>query len=169
LAQEPPPFHQPDSIRPGGSLQQPKKAEFKLFDFVRTIIATMLIIIIVLGLVSAFSHRQRVYSFSPAPVVDPEHAYPTNYLSAGGTYHPNFWQTEEEISGTISNKASHTNYKDIRIQVIFYSQTKTIISSQDYIIYEYVPYGSTQAFTLKVPKPAAMATCGWLATAATYY
>ena len=169
LAEAPPPFHQPDSVRPAGSFQQPKKTASKLLSFVRLIAAAILIVITLLYLVNQFSRPHRVYGFNPPPVVDLEHVYPTNYLSAGGTYRPNFWQTEEEISGTITNKALHTNYKDIRIHVIFYSQTKTVIGSQDYIIYEYVPYGSTQAFTLKVPKPPAMATCGWVPIGATYY
>jgi hypothetical protein len=169
-AQAPPPFHQPDiENRPAGSLRPPKKTGSKLLGFVRLIAAAILIVIALLYLVNQFSHRHQVYGFNPLPVVDLEHVYPTNYLSAGGTYRPNFWQTQEEISGTITNRALHTNYKDIRIHVVFYSQTKTIIGSQDYIIYEYVPYGSTQAFTLKVPKPATMSTCGWEPTGATYY
>lgn len=169
-AQIPPPFPQPDAAnRPAGSLRQPKKTGSKILGFVRTVATAVLIVIAVLALVSLILHRHSIYAFTQLPAVDLEHAYPTNYLSAGGTYRPNFWQTEEEISGTITNKAFHTNYKDIRIRVSYFSQTKTVIGTQDYIIYEYVPYGSTQAFTLKVPKPSAMATCGWIATGATFY
>lgn len=169
VTQVPPPFHEPDSIRPAGSSQQPKKTGSKIIGFVRTVATAILIVIAGLALVSLLAHQHSTYSSTQPPSVDPEHAYPTNYLSLGGTYRPNFWQTEEEISGKITNIAAHTNYKDIRIRVNFFSQTNTIISSQDYIIYEYVPYGSTQTFTLKVPKPPAMATCGWVPIGATYY
>ena len=155
--------------RPPGSLQQPRKAESKSGKFVRLVVTAVLVVIAILCVTNLFPPRHLVYGFSPTPVVDPEHAYPTNYLSAAGTYRPNFWQTEEEIRGTITNKALHTNYKDIRIRVNFYSQTKTIIGTQNYIIYEHVPYGSTQPFTLKVLKPPAIATCGWVPIGATYY
>jgi hypothetical protein len=169
-AQTPPPFHQPGmASRPAGSMQQPKKTESKSGKFVRLVVTAVLVVIAIFCVATLFPPQHLVYGFTSTPVVDAEHAYPNNYLSAGGTYRPNFWQTEEEISGTITNNALHTNCKDIRIRVNFYSQTKTIIGTQDYIIYEYVPYGSTQAFTLKIPKPPAMATCGWVPIGGTYY
>lgn len=118
--------------------------------------------------------RWNGHSYQPSislhlPTVDPEHSLPKQFLAANGTYHPNFWGTKEEISGTITNRANHTNYKDVHVRVIFYSQTNSIISSQEYILYQYFPYGSTTSFSLTVNKPAAAATCGWVATDATFY
>jgi hypothetical protein len=106
---------------------------------------------------------------SPLPAVDPEHANPAQYLVANGTYRPNFWLTKEQISGAVTNRATHTNYKDVHIQVYFYSQTKSVISAQEYVLYNYFPYGTTTNFSLTVNKPAAAATCGWTAVGATYY
>jgi hypothetical protein len=171
ITQAPPPFTQLNPVnRPAGSFQQPNKTKSNWSNSLRLIVAIVLVTVAVLYLISHFYHRPPgPYSALYTSTIDLEHAYPTTYLAAGGTYRQNFWQTEEEITGTITNKALHTNYKDIHIRVNFYSQTKTIIGTQDYIIYEYVPYGSTQPFTLKVNKPTAAASCGWVPTGASYY
>lgn len=100
---------------------------------------------------------------------DPEHENPSGFLATGGTYKTNFWGNKEDIAGTITNKATHTNYKDVHIKVEFYSQTKSVVLSQEYIIYQYVPYGSTQNFSLNIAKPAAAASLGLGVVSATYY
>ncbi len=156
--------------RPEGSLKESQKTGPKVMSFIRLVAAAIVIVFTGICIISLISTHSSKYSYQiPAPPIDPEHAYPTSYLSAAGTYRPNFWQTEEEISGTITNKALHTNYKDVRIRLNFYSQTKTIIGTQDYVVYQYVPYGSTQNFTINALKPAATASCGWIVTGATYY
>jgi hypothetical protein len=171
ISRAPPPFHQPGAnTRPGGSFQQPAKTGSGFWNFLRLVAAAILIVFIALFLIRQFYHPPgSIYSSMSGPTVDLEHAYPTNYLATGGTWRSNFWQTEEEISGTITNRAIHTNYKDIRIRVSYYSQTKTVIGTQDYVIYEYVPYGSTQAFSIKLSKPPGVANLGWVAIGATYY
>jgi hypothetical protein len=130
-------------------------------------------VVLLLFLIGVFlynkSHQPTYFTSSITPLVDPERSFPKSFLAVGGTYRPNFWGTKEEISGTVTNKATHTNYKDVHINVIFYSQTNSVISNQEYIIYDYFPYGSTRAFSLKVDKPNAAATCGWIAVGATYY
>ena len=130
-------------------------------------------LVLILLLVGVFlynkAHTPTYYISTSVPILDPERSYPKTFLVANGTYHPNFWGTKEEISGTVTNKATHTNYKDVHVSVIFYSQTNSVISTQEYVLYDYFPYGSTKAFSLKVDKPAAAASCGWIAVAATYY
>jgi hypothetical protein len=103
------------------------------------------------------------------PIADPEHNHPDWFLSTQGTYKTNFWGNKEEITGSIINKATHTNYKDVRIKVEFLSQTKTVISSQEYVIDQYVSYGSTPSFSLSLPKPPATASVGLGVVSATYY
>jgi hypothetical protein len=145
-----------------------KKMGFK--KIIEILGSAVLVVVVGTCLIALLRNHSPKYSYQiPPPAVDPEHAYPASYLATSGTYRPNFWQTEEEISGTITNKAMHTNYKDVRIRVNFYSQTKTVIGTQDYIVYQYVPYGSTQNFTIKALKPAATAACGWVVTGATFY
>jgi hypothetical protein len=171
VAKYPPPFTPTDPAgRLEGSFPGPQKTGSKLMSLLRLVAAAVVIVLTGVCLIGLFSKHSSGYSYqTPPSSIDLEHAYPSSYLSTAGTYRPNFWQTEEDISGTVSNKALHTNYKDIRIRVNFYSQTKTILGTQDYIVYQYVPYGSTQSFTIKALKPQATASCGWVVTGATYY
>jgi hypothetical protein len=131
-------------------------------------------LVLIILLVFLYFRNQSINSYTSSnkpniPYIDPEKQDPTSFLNAVGTYKPNFWGTKEEISGIISNKATHTNYKDVHLRVDFFSQTKTVVSSQEYIIYQYVPYNTNQAFSLSITKPAAAATLGLGVVSATYY
>ena len=131
-------------------------------------------VLLIILLIALYFHNQSFNRYSASnvpnlPLLDPEHNHPDWFLATGGTYKQNFWGTKEEISGTITNKATHTNYKDVHVKVEFLSQTKTVISSQEYVVYQYVPYGSTQTFTLDLPKPAATASVSLGVVSATYY
>jgi GYF domain 2 len=136
-------------------------------------------VIIVLGMIAVFvigyvfyGHLQRTTAVSYPNLsnfVDPEHRNPATYLVVAGNYRPNLWGNKEQISGTITNNASHTNYKDIHIQVNFLSQTKTVIGVKEYVVYQFVPYGSSVPFNVTVDKPAATATIGCSAVGGTYY
>lgn len=126
------------------------------------------LILVVLGLyIYNKSLAGSAYPYPTIPFVDPEQTNPASFLVANGTYHPNPPGNREGINGTVTNHASHTNYKDIHIKVNFISQTNSIITTKEYILNEYVPYGATKAFSLAIDKPAATASCGWVATGAT--
>jgi hypothetical protein len=129
---------------------------------------TGLLIILIIGGIYFYSSQHSSSSYS-MPLQDSEHSNPAQYLDASGTYHPTFWGDKVVLNGKVTNNANHTNYKDIRIKVYFYSQTKTVISSQDYIVYDYVPYKSTKEFNLKIVKPQAAVSCGWVAIGGTFY
>lgn len=168
--QSPPAFktkNYPPSILPQ-SASTTEKIGFKLGKFLGW--SGLILILFLLGVfIYNKSHTSSFYTSTTVPFIDMEHSNPAEFLVTNGTYHPNFWLTKEEINGTVTNNATHTNYKDIHIRVTFYSQTNSVISSQNYVLYDYVPYGSTKAFSLKLDKPAAAAKCGWTAVAATYY
>lgn len=173
LTSIPPPFHpKPSSPAYSSAKESPSlthKAGYK--------VGKMLGIggiILLLSLLVLYFHKQSLNRYTASntrtiPFEDAEHSHPDWFLQTGGTYKTNFWNTKEEISGLITNKATHTNYKDVRIKVEFLSQTKTVISSQEYVIYQYVPYGSTQSFSLNLPKPPATTSVGLGVVGATYY
>ena len=79
--QIPPPFQPVMADGPAGSLQEPGKTGLKPADFVRVAVTAVLLVIAALALVSVFSHPHPVYTFTPPLIADPEHAYPSNYLS----------------------------------------------------------------------------------------
>jgi hypothetical protein len=60
------------------------------------------------------------------------------------------------ITGKVKNSATLAKFKDLKLMVEFYSQTKTIIESKSYVKYEYFKPNTTKEFTLKVYPPEAM-------------
>jgi GYF domain 2 len=110
-------------------------------------------------------------SFSPPAlsVVDQERVNPATFLSAAGQYKPNFWLTKWTITGSVSNVAAHTNYKDVIIQVNYLSRTNSVIDSKRYVLYDYFPYGLKKGFNLEVPRPAAAMSCGLQVVGASLY
>ena len=133
----------------------------------RKILAIALLFIIIASI--SFLNRKNKINYNTYTPLDNERETPAKYLEATGTYRPIFFSNKWEIDGLIINKASHTNYKDIHIHVNFFSQTKTVLESADYVIYEYVPFGTTQIFKLQVEKPTSAASIGWEATGGKWY
>ncbi|MCF8273206.1 MAG: hypothetical protein K9I95_05175 [Flavobacteriaceae bacterium] len=64
------------------------------------------------------------------------------------------------ITGQVKNTASIAKYKDLKITVELYSQTKTLIESKSFIIYEYYEPNSTKDFSLKIDAPNTMKNFG---------
>ncbi|HEU4716693.1 MAG TPA: DUF4339 domain-containing protein [Bacteroidia bacterium] len=98
-----------------------------------------------------------------------ERENPAQFLDAGGTYNQNFWGDAMKIHGNVKNKATVANYKDVVIEVVFYSNTNTELSRERYKIYDFFPAHSTKAFELKINRPAACTKLGWTAVDATPY
>jgi GYF domain 2 len=172
FSSEPPPFYSKDSdIKYSSSrpITVATKAGYYIGKSLGIVGVLIMIFFAVLYFHNKSMNQYRASNVPSIPFVDPEHGHPSWYLNTQGTYKKNFWGNKEEINGSITNKATHTNYKDVRLKVDFLSQTKTVIASQEYIIYQYVPYGSTQSFSLTLPKPAAADGVGLGIVSATCY
>ncbi len=88
------------------------------------------------------------YEENVVSVEQEEQRYPLRFLSTDGTYRKNLlgeWVCE----GKISSEATVAVYKDIRIQISFYSKTETLIGTEDHIIYEYIKPGRSKSFKIK--------------------
>lgn len=94
-------------------------------------------------------------------VAETEQLYPTSYLYAGGRYDQNFFGTKYKIHGLIFNKASITTYKDVIVEVTYYSRTETPLKSAQYTIYEFYPPNSQKSFDLKIPTYKSASSIGW--------
>ncbi|NJC28266.1 hypothetical protein [Neolewinella antarctica] len=57
------------------------------------------------------------------------------------------------ISGNVSNKANFASYKDVVVQLTFYSKTKTQIGQDEFIIYEIYSPGVSKDFSYKIEIP----------------
>ena len=64
------------------------------------------------------------------------------------------------IYGTIQNSATVAKFKDIVITVTYYSQTETVISSEDFTFYEFYEPNAIVTFQQKVYPPKEMSKFG---------
>ncbi len=85
---------------------------------------------------------------------------PIQFLSSTGTYRKNFFE-RFVVDGTISNTATVATYKDVVLEVRFYSRTETLLDTKQYTIYEYYPPGSRKTFNLKMYAAAGTSKIGW--------
>lgn len=105
---------------------------------------------------SAVTHHEARMS-----IEQEEALYPQNYLLADGTYRESFLGGEFVIKGNIFNQATHVDYKDVVIEINYYSQTETLIDTERYVLYKHFPTNHTIPFELRVKKPAAAKQLGW--------
>jgi hypothetical protein len=57
------------------------------------------------------------------------------------------------VEGTISNNASVSTIKDVAIQLVFYSKTKTQVGEATVVVYEYIKPGNTLKFKERINWP----------------
>lgn len=100
-------------------------------------------------------------------VEEVERASPERFLVASGTWNENFWGNRLKIHGTVTSKATVAKYKDVRIRVRYLSATETILGTDDYLLYEFVPAHSTVNFEWTIDKPNDCEKLGWDVVSAT--
>jgi hypothetical protein len=101
------------------------------------------------------------YEESVMTIAEMEAADPINYLNADGKYHPNLIGDKLKINGVVHNKATVTTYKDVVIDVIFYSKTNTEIAREQYTIYDFFDPNTQKEFKLKVNNYSNVESIGW--------
>jgi len=69
-----------------------------------------------------------------------------------GKYRPQIFSNGLVISCTIVNKSNSINYKDVKLIVKYYSVTRTVMASYNYVIYQYLNAGKLIKVNLKGPK-----------------
>lgn len=74
---------------------------------------------------------------------------PLKFLSSNGTCRQNFFG-RFVIQGIIINTATIAVYKDVVLEVSFYTKTETLLGTKQYNLYEFYPPGSAKPFSLKV-------------------
>lgn len=117
---------------------------------VKTLIISGLIII-VLNVYGNWNHsKDETYRKKKMTIEQIEKSEPIHFLDVSGNYKESFWGTKINVSGKIVNRATVATYKDAVVRVIYYSKTKTVLGSKDYVIYELFPPNSTKSFELKI-------------------
>lgn len=113
---------------------------------------------------NAVSYEEKVMT-----IEEIEKADPAKFLDASGFYRQNFWGTAMKVDGQIVNNATVANYKDVTVEVIFYSSTDTELDRGQYTIYDFFPAHTTKEFKLKIDRPQNCTKLGWEAVSATAY
>jgi hypothetical protein len=79
-----------------------------------------------------------------------EMANPNLFLSSEGKYSQSFWGNEFNVDCEITNSSKLTGFKDIVLKVVYYSQTNSIIGTENYIIYETFKANSKKTVNIKI-------------------
>ena len=172
----PPPFI---PIPPKQTISQPVKAiepEKKKSKKTRNIIITLVIVFVLgLGLFilyqinskhhgSSDSYQEKVIS-----IEETEYSQPTSYLTADGTYRETFFGDKIKVNCEIKNSASIAFFKDVVVQVTYYSKTKTVLGTNSYVIYEIFPPQTKRTVELKIQNYRNVKAIGWEVTDAAAY
>lgn len=116
---------------------------------------------------SSNEERPKTAEELKAELKQQEVSNPNQYLSVeGSTLKPNmvreaglFRDAEYDgwiVAGTIKNTATVARYKDIVLTIQLFSQTGTVIETNDYTVYEFYEPNSSKQFSFKINAPDAM-------------
>jgi hypothetical protein len=90
-----------------------------------------------------------------------EKANPVQFLTASGTYRRKIFNDRAKINGYIESSATVARYKDITVEVTFYTATDTELGRERYVLYKFVDPGKKVAFFWTIDVPPACQKLGW--------
>lgn len=100
------------------------------------------------------------YQETKMTLEEKEKQNPTSFLSTDGTYRKNL-MGEWVLEGSISNSATIATYKDVVLEISFYSKTKTLLGTEKEAVYEYFPAGQSKSFKIKTYGYKGTSSIGW--------
>lgn len=100
------------------------------------------------------NYSQASYEEKVMTVEEMERADPARFLKVDGKYKENFWGDKMKLDATVENTATVANFKDVVLEVKFYSTTETVLDTRRYVLYEYVPAHKKKFFSWKLDRPA---------------
>jgi hypothetical protein len=161
LSVVPPPIAKKPEIKP-----EPIASNKNTHWFWRMTRVLAILIIVCIAIFAFVDYMNEKYSGSSyeesiMTIGEMEAADPSLYLNATGTYKPNFLGDQLKINGVIENKATVTHYKDVIVEVIFYSKTDSEIAREQYTIYDFFAPNTKKEFKLKVKNYSNVNTIGW--------
>jgi hypothetical protein len=106
-----------------------------------------------------------VYEEREMTVEQRERINPSEFIVVNAQYDHNVIGANE-ISGTLYNKATRTNYKDVMVTVYFYDESGTALGSKNYAVSQDLSVGETENFKIKVDSPDHTKNVTWSVTGA---
>ena len=92
------------------------------------------------------------YEQTKETLEETEKKNPVRFLAVEGKDHRNLLR-QTVIKGTITNKATVARYKDIDVELAFYSKTGALLEKDHEVIYETIAPGTTDDFKTKYYAP----------------
>ncbi|EJF08897.1 hypothetical protein O71_18186 [Pontibacter sp. BAB1700] len=99
------------------------------------------------------------YEEAKLSIEQQEKLYPLNFVDVDGTYRKNFIG-EWVLEGKINSTATLAKYKDVVLDIKYYSKTETLIGRDREIIYDYLAPGSNVKFKIKTFGPKGAKSVG---------
>ena len=109
------------------------------------------------------------YQEQKMSIEEKELMYPTDFLTADGTYRETLMGDKLKVKGKIYNSATVASYKDANVEVTYYSKSGTNLGSESYTIWDVFSPGTTTTFNLKIKNYSNVKSIGWEVTSAETY
>jgi hypothetical protein len=160
LSVVPPPITKKKEIKPEPAVSNKKTHWF--WRMTRVLAILIIVFIAIFAFVDYMNEKNSGSSYEESimTIAEIEAIDPSSYLNASGTYKATFLGDQLKINGIIENKATVTNYRDVIIEVIFYSKTASKIGREQYTIYDFFGPNSKKDFELKVKNYSNVETIG---------
>ena len=162
----------PESEEKKEEEDSPKKTRKIIFICMGIIAVIIVAVMIFNDSPNSYSNYPKTEAELRAELKMKEQNNPLNYLTDEEVYLTKdvkmFKQNYKgTITGFIVNNATMAKYKDVEIEVIYYSQTETVIRTDNYVIYNYYEPNSKKKFSLNISYPKAYHSFGLRITGAT--
>tara|TARA_R110002072_G_scaffold20671_25_gene74742 strand:+ start:5634 stop:6296 length:663 start_codon:yes stop_codon:yes gene_type:complete len=143
----------PPPIRPKSTQKEQIKKDNKLGRNLQLLGLVLLLGIIGFAVVpNLFNNNENPKSYieQKMTIEETENSDPLRFLSVEGNYNKSFWGTEFKLKGKVTNRATIADYKDLVMRITYYSQTKSVIGTKDYTIYQVFQPNRVTEFQLDV-------------------
>lgn len=156
-------------------VSKPTKKESKMGLIILSVIVAIVALTLGLMMIDGLfdgeitSNIRDTYNEKVKTVEEIEHEDPVRFLRASGDYKENFWGDKIKINCTIYNNATVATYKDVEVQVTYYTKTNTSIGSETHTIYEVFPPSSSKTIKLKINNHSNVNSIGWEVISADVY
>lgn len=126
-----------------------------------TILAAGLVILLILGGLgyvdivnkqakTVVRKTPETYKEKVMTISEIESAKPLQFLKLQTDYKKNIWGTKIKLTCTVKNTATLVTYKDIKLRVTHFSDTKAVLGSADYTLFDNFPSQSEKELELKI-------------------
>jgi len=123
----------------------------KLGAIIGAIVLTLFVLIQIINGINSDNEANdaAIEQFNKTPE-EREAENPSQYLTSKGNYNENLIGDKIKITGVITNNATYATYKDIVLEITYYSKTDTPLNTINYTVYEFVAPGASVPFKHKV-------------------